>query len=226
MKKIVSIMFRSLKITTVGVCLAISGFIVPAEGVNIKVDPTTPCCELSVPGATIDLHSQKSIDFFKTYFVNPSGGTGGFDILLNNGPTIVVEQLSDTTLGEYRGFSGGQTDKIYIDVDLVNKATWPDTDYSSYLKALELLEATIAHETAHWVDFSDNGTNNNPAGGEDGEKFEMAVYGKIKDWSNVTGNPNVVPEPISSILFVTGGAVFASKALLKNKKKKLLRRLK
>ena len=159
------------------------------------------CLDCGVSGALSLLYTAKSVAFFGADpYVDPTTGKKGYNPWLAGGPTIQVTDLP----GNFGLYHWGDN-VIKIDKSLVEKCCQdgPNRD-----KARQLLEITIAHEFVHWVDFHDNGVQDWGAT-EEGALWETAVFGKVMNWSNATGD-YLCPEP-ATWLSLAAGLLFMSR---------------
>ncbi|MGJ3244404.1 MAG: hypothetical protein ACFE0O_15795 [Opitutales bacterium] len=108
--------------------------------------------------------SQSGIDGPPTNDQITDGFTSG------SGPQVVFRDF-DTAAGGYHAL----TDAIYIDTDLLQAVEDGTTG------AELLLEVTIGHEMAHYFDDLDG--SDTP--GEEGNAWEIDVFGSVIDWYNV-----------------------------------------
>src|SRR5262245_13141757 len=193
-----------------------------AAMIHLKADLASafPCLQDAIPLAVQYLESQASAAFFQTNYTDPDSpsSTSSFDItndmLFQEGPNIVVDDLPCGTYGVYYGFDGNghvvssERNVIHIARWLIDEAC-NGCENDPPERVMQVLAITIGHETAHWVDWRDDFHNNNgtraghAALSEDGNAWEIAVFGSVE-----TLTP-CCPEPGGVTLFALGCAPLA-----------------
>lgn len=168
--------------------LLLGGLLIPAPAEGWRIDPGLlqeyPVLGQAIALARQDAQSDEGVDCFINGPLDTGMDPNNFDDD-DEGPEIMVEDLVGA-YGEFRHVTAPDT--IFIDTQLVMDAQSGDA------RAMEVLVATIVHETTHWVDHNADGGHDTM--GEEGCAMEAWIYGFIKQYWNVDGIP---VEPVTAL---------------------------
>lgn len=167
----------------------------PAPVAAWKIDPALlaacPILGVAREMAKAIVNSSEGVDCFVNGPLDTGTDPANFDDD-DEGPEIKVMDLTaEGAYGIYFGQGGGPRDCIFVDEQLKIDAEAGDA------AALEVLAATIVHETTHWVDHTLDGVDTPD---EEGCAMEVWIFGFSKQIENVGGNVSCAPTPPGTLV--------------------------